>query len=135
MNLMFHGVLILTMLSFCIASNPNTIYAMRMYVTNAIEDNIVVHVVGQGGDQGNRTLAFNSEFDWKFGVKIGTYYKGEFWWGSKFQSISLFNGQIYCFDGDIFRVQRCYWLIRPDGFWYHFRNDTFPGNWNKFATW
>lgn len=61
------------MLSFCMASTPDAIIEFRMYITNGIEDNIAVLVFGKGGgDQGNHTLAFNQEFDWKFGVGIGT---------------------------------------------------------------
>ncbi|KAK1438755.1 hypothetical protein QVD17_04565 [Tagetes erecta] len=137
MDLMFHGVVILTMLSFCIASSPNSVYFVRMYVSNAVGDNIVVHVSGKNGedDQGNQTIYSDEEFDWKFGVKLGTYYKGEFWWGSKYASVGLFNSHISCFDGDIFRVQRCYWLVNPDGFWYNKHNATFPGEWERRATW
>ncbi|MFS8032382.1 putative plant self-incompatibility S1 [Helianthus anomalus] len=133
---MFHLIFFLTMLSICLASDPNTIYKLRMYVTNAIGDNIVVHVSGSE-DLGNRTLAFNQEFDWRFGVKLGTYYLGEFWWGSKHASVSLFNFHISrtCFNGKVFSIQRCYWLVKPDGFWYHEKNDTFPGEWTRRATW
>ncbi|KAK1438754.1 hypothetical protein QVD17_04564 [Tagetes erecta] len=125
------------MLSFCIASSPNTIYELRMYVTNSnISDNIVVHAYGSD-DQGNHSLAKNEEFDWKFGVKFGTHYQGEFWWGSRYKSIALYNDDISasCFNGDVFRVQRCYWLVREDGFWNHGRNVSFPGGWTRRETW
>ncbi|PWA50683.1 plant self-incompatibility S1 [Artemisia annua] len=109
----------------------------RIYITNAIEEDIVFHLQSKWQDLGNHTLAFNQEFDWKFPVKIGTYYKAEFWWGSKFQTISVFNYHIFdvCFNGALFTVQRCYWLVRPDGFYYHVTNDTFPGGWTKSAFW
>lgn len=143
MNLIFHAFLILTMLSFCIASTPNTICFFRTYITNALEDDIVIHITGKkvsnigDDDQGNRTLASNEEYDWKYGVKIGTYYLGEFWWGSRYASVSIYNYDIFgsCYNENPFMVQRCYWLVKPDGLYNHVRNDSFPGHWTRKKTW
>ncbi|CAH1436542.1 unnamed protein product [Lactuca virosa] len=72
MNLILHALVILAMVPFCIASTSNAIM-YRMYITNGIEDNIEVHVFGKDQDyQGQRTLAFNEEFDYKIRVKVGT---------------------------------------------------------------
>ncbi|CAI9288081.1 unnamed protein product [Lactuca saligna] len=112
MNLMIHAVVILTMVSFCMGLGsivvPNTITKFRMYLTNVVEDNVIVNISGKGGDyQGKRTLAFNEEFDWIIRAKVKT----------------------------IYNVQRCYWLVRSDGLYVSKHNHTFPDDWDKKAAW
>lgn len=139
---MVHAVVILTMVSFCMGSGsivvPNTITRFRMYLTNVVEDNVVVNISGRNGDyQGKLTLAFNEEFDWIIRARVKTIYNGEFWWGSKYASVSIFNYNIFhkCFNGNIFVVQRCYWLVRSDGLYVSKHNRTFPDDWDKKAAW
>ncbi|PWA97902.1 plant self-incompatibility S1 [Artemisia annua] len=139
MNVIIRYLFILTMLSFSIASSPNDLCFFRVYITNGIEDNIAVHVSKRGGeDLGNHTLAFNQEFDWKFGVVLfRTYYSGEFWWRSKHVTISVFNRFVFdtCFDLNIFAVQRCYWMVKPEGFYINVRNHTFADGWSLVHRW
>lgn len=139
MNMIIRYLFILTMLSFSIASSPNDLCFFRVYITNGIEDNIAVHVSIRGEkDIGNHTLAFGQEFDWKFGVVLfRTYYSGEFLWGPKHVTISVFNKFVFnkCFDMNIFAVQRCYWMVKPEGFYINVRNDTFPDGWSLAHSW
>ncbi|PWA97904.1 plant self-incompatibility S1 [Artemisia annua] len=139
MNLFIRALFIFATIPLCVASSPNDLCFFRMYITNGIEDKIAVHVSKRGGeDLGNRTLAFNEEFDWKFGVVLfRTYYRGEFWWGSHYKTTSIFNRYVFgnCFNGNIFAVQRCYWLVKPDGIYLSDNNGTFPDDWNQVERW
>ena len=105
---------------------------------NGIEDKTPVNVSITGEvDIGNHTLASGQEFDWKFGVIIQTYYRGEFWWGAKHSTISVFNKFVFntCFNLDVFAVQRCYWMVKPEGFYINIYPDKFPIGWKLVHSW
>ena len=138
MNLILFSIFIITKLSLGDAESKNDFTHFRMFIHNAIEENISLHVYKRGGDDyGRVTLGFNEEFNWKYGVGIGTQVVGEFWWGEKYTHISVYNGYVFalCFNAKIFSTQHCYWKIQSDGFWISQYNRTGPKYWNHWHDW
>lgn len=88
-------------------------------VKSAIPDDIVVHIKSGDDDLGNHTIPFVGNYSWSFCENFGgnTLFYGYFWWGSRFQSLALFDNTIsnICFLN--VTIEHCYWIVRPDGFY------------------
>ncbi|PWA96978.1 plant self-incompatibility S1 [Artemisia annua] len=108
-----------------------------VYITNAVPDDIVVHIKSTDHDLGNHTISSNEVYSWTFCQKyFGTHFHGYFWWGSRYQSLALADQEILniCrirFDGD----EDCYWLVLADGFYVSASNKPFPDGWYKKKSW
>ncbi|KAI3714049.1 hypothetical protein L1987_72639 [Smallanthus sonchifolius] len=110
-----------------------------IFVMSNITDNIVVHIKSGDDDLGNHTIPFNGNYQWSFCDNYfgRTLFYGYFWWGSKYQSLALFDDEIR---GPCYRskggTQHCYWLVRPDGFFVSGYNRTFSDtNWTFKKHW
>ncbi|KAJ9555258.1 hypothetical protein OSB04_009872 [Centaurea solstitialis] len=90
----------------------------HVFVTNGISENISVHIRSKDDDLGNRTLPYNGSFDWSFCDTGRTLFYSQFRWGSKYQTLNLFDANVWrkCDKGK-FGTQHCYWLVRPEGFY------------------
>ncbi|KAK9052570.1 hypothetical protein SSX86_029199 [Deinandra increscens subsp. villosa] len=124
-------VFILLILSSLIASKTHACFITGkwdLFVMSNITDNIVAHIKSGDDDLGNHTIPFNGNYNWSFCDRLDgrTLFYGYFWWGSKSQSLALFDNKIRepCSlpkEG----TQHCYWLVRPDGFYVSPYNSTF----------
>lgn len=123
--------------------NVSTTYALwkwRNHIINGIEENVVINVHAKNrneSDFGNKTLVFNEDFNWKFGAYSNTYYMMEIWWNSKYEIFGVYDHHVVskCFNGNVFVVQKCFWLIRPDGFYLSKENNPFPDKWDFKKPW
>ncbi|KAJ0920453.1 putative plant self-incompatibility S1 [Helianthus annuus] len=93
-------------------------------------------LVNHGDDDlGNHTIPFKGNYNWSFCSRGDhrTLFYGYFWWGSKFQSLDLFNKELenHCSLNKAGR-QHCYWWVRPDGFFVSPLNNTFSDFYWKF---
>ncbi|KAJ9539183.1 hypothetical protein OSB04_031916 [Centaurea solstitialis] len=89
-----------------------------IYIANAISNEIRVHVKSGDDDLGSHLIAFNENYHWSFCERFDgrTLFYGYFWWGSKSQSLALYDENIR----NICSVpedahQHCYWLVRTEG--------------------
>lgn len=99
-----------------------------MYIHNKINDPIIVRVQSKNDDLGNRTLPFNGSRDWRFCSNIGdkTHFYAHFYWKSRTAFFDVFTvpmAERYCSNGIPFKVQRCHWLVREDGFYISYKAD------------
>ncbi|CAI9285363.1 unnamed protein product [Lactuca saligna] len=118
-----HKLFIFYISTFSIASIAHACFAPHwdVYVTNTISDNIVAHIKSKNDDLGNHTIPFNGNYHWSFCEALfgKTLFYAYFWWGSRFQTLALFDEKLeeaYCFIEDL-RDQYCYWFVKPDGFY------------------
>ncbi|XP_023746313.1 S-protein homolog 5-like [Lactuca sativa] len=100
---------------FCITPKWN------VYVINTISGDIVAHIKSGDDDLGNHTIPFNGNYNWSFCDKLGgsTLFYGDFWWGSRFQTLTLFDEEIemnVCYL-EMEHNTNCYWFVKPDGFY------------------
>ncbi|KAI3668120.1 hypothetical protein L6452_43197 [Arctium lappa] len=111
----------------------------RVHVMSDISDNIVAHIKSGDDDLGSHTLPFNGEYEWSFCNRVDgkTLFYGYFWWGSRYQTLALFDNNIL----DIcavpaFTNSDCYWSIRPDGFYASPSNSPLgDDNWQFIKSW
>lgn len=94
----------------------------EVHIHNKINDPIIVHVKSNDDDLGNRTLPFNGSRDWSFCSKANgrTVFSSNFYWKSKIASFDVFTnpiGKKYCANSVPFKVQKCNWLVKEDGFY------------------
>ncbi|CAH1426917.1 unnamed protein product [Lactuca virosa] len=87
-------------------------------VISALREDLVVHIKSGDDDLGNHTIPYVGNYSWSFCEKVGghTLFYGYFWWGSKFQSLDLFNKAIsekLILNAD---PEHCYWFVKPEGF-------------------
>ncbi|XP_023756291.1 S-protein homolog 5-like [Lactuca sativa] len=88
-------------------------------VISALREDLVVHIKSGDDDLGNHTIPYVGNYSWSFCEKVGghTLFYAYFWWGSKFQSLDLFNEAIskkcYLNVG----TEHCYWFVTPKGFY------------------
>lgn len=110
----------------------------RIHITNDIQDNITVHCQSKDDDLGYRTLHYQDEQYWHFCEQVffRTLYFCHFWWGSKDQMFDVFNGSIVnsCERHEL-DYNTCYWLVRPDGFYFSKHHHHFPSDWEKKEVW
>ncbi|KAL4567252.1 hypothetical protein LXL04_022829 [Taraxacum kok-saghyz] len=89
-------------------------------VISAIGEDIVAHIKSGDDDLGNHTIPYVGIYSWSFCENFGggTVFYGYFWWGSKFQSLALIDNNIErrCYFDNV-ATQRCYWFVKPDGFY------------------
>nr|KAJ0184661.1 hypothetical protein LSAT_V11C900482510 [Lactuca sativa] len=69
----------------------------------------------------NHTLRLNENYHWFFYERIVgiTLFYAYFWWGSRFQTLTLFDTNIeenYCYI-DNMHDSNCYWFLKHDGFY------------------
>ncbi|KAL8258535.1 hypothetical protein R6Q59_026488 [Mikania micrantha] len=105
-----------------------------VYITNTLNDAIVVHIKSTDHDLGNHTIPSNGVYSWTFCQKIiGSHFHGYFWWGSRYQNLALIDKElmILCRDDSEIADQFCYWMVVPDGFFVSGTNYTFPDNWTR----
>ncbi|KAJ0666837.1 putative plant self-incompatibility S1 [Helianthus annuus] len=106
-----------------------------VYVLSNIPGDIVAHIKSGDDDLGNHTIPFKGNYNWSFCSRGDhrTLFYSYFWWGSKFQSLDLFNKELenHCSLNKAGR-QHCYWWVRPDGFFVSPLNNTFSDFYWKF---
>ncbi|KAJ0631553.1 putative plant self-incompatibility S1 [Helianthus annuus] len=106
-----------------------------VYILSNIPGDIVAHIKSGDDDLGNHTIPFKGNYNWSFCSRGDnrTLFYGYFWWGSKFQSLDLFNKELekFCSLNKAGR-QDCYWWVRPDGFYVFPFNNTFSEFYWKF---
>ena len=110
----------------------------RIYIINDISEEITFHVKSKDDDLGNHTRPFHGLYDWSFCVTWGTLFNGEFWWGSKYQTLHLYDSDIdfKCSDKWKVQTQNCYWLVRPEGLFWGKQNLPFPNDvWHLAKPW
>ncbi|KAI3790676.1 hypothetical protein L2E82_03899 [Cichorium intybus] len=90
-----------------------------VFVISAISDDIVVHIKSGDDDLGNHTIPFVGNYNWSFceNVRGNTLFYGYFWWGSRFQSLDLFDKSIEKKCSLNVTTEHCYWFVKPDGFY------------------
>lgn len=107
-------------------------------ITNGnIPDKVVAHIQSGNDDLGYHTLG---EYHWQFCQNIdnGILFFTHFWWGSKSVTLDVFDDKV---GDECHRIkfgipsQRCYWLVRDDGFYLSKNNNPFPGDWVRKALW
>ncbi|XP_023734139.1 S-protein homolog 1-like [Lactuca sativa] len=89
-------------------------------VINTISDDIFTLIKSRDNNLGNHTLPFNGNYHRSFGERVvGVTPFYSVWWGSRFQTLNLFNEDVeqnYCYiDG--MHDSNCYWFVKPDGFY------------------
>ncbi|KAL6971162.1 hypothetical protein U1Q18_030842 [Sarracenia purpurea var. burkii] len=71
-------------------------------------------------DFGTHTLNTNEEFYWRFKPSVFgvTLYFCHFYWGSKDRRFDVYSEKIQpdCLSENL-KFVRCYWLVKPDGFY------------------
>ncbi|CAI9265306.1 unnamed protein product [Lactuca saligna] len=88
-------------------------------IISALRKDLVVHIKSGDDDLGNHTIPYVGNYSWSFCEKVGshTLFYAYFWWGSKFQSLDLFDQVIskkcYLNVG----TEHCYWFVTPKGFY------------------
>ncbi|KAK9052569.1 hypothetical protein SSX86_029198 [Deinandra increscens subsp. villosa] len=111
----------------------------HIFVTNDINDDIVAHIKSGDDDLGNHTIPFNGNYNWSFCNRFDgrTLFYAYFWWGSRYQSLDLFNSDIEDICAvKILGTQNCYWLVRSNGFFVSAYNRTFSDrDWKLKKTW
>ena len=92
-------------------------------VRNTMSDNIVALIKSKDDNLGNRTIPFNGVYKWSFCERIAgsTLFYGYFWWGSRFQSLALFDQNLaenFCYIDNLpTNHLRCFWFVKSDGFY------------------
>lgn len=143
--IIFHLLILAFNVIVSSSTSANSIFPSRcglltgwtLYITNNVESDIVVHIKSTDHDLGNHTIHFNDVYSWTFCQKIiGTHFTGDFYWGSKHQSLALIDRElIFKCRQKIFGDDDCYWLVRPDGFYVSASNKPFPYGWEKMKSW
>ncbi|CAH1429542.1 unnamed protein product [Lactuca virosa] len=111
-----------------------------VYIYDAIKDPITVHIQSKEDDLGNRTVAFNDYTNWKFCLSSGgrTRFYAHFYWNSRTAFFDVYDNDMaftYCTDNNTFKQQKCFWLVRDDGFYISRHYNPFPGGWTKLHEW
>ena len=109
----------------------------HVFVINDISEDITVRIRSKDDDLGTHTLPFNGSYDWTFCDTGRTLFYSGFWWGSKYQTLNLFDRDTWkkCANGS-FDSQFCYWLVRPEGFYTSPQNNPYPdGSWHFEKKW
>ncbi|KAL7590299.1 hypothetical protein Lser_V15G36145 [Lactuca serriola] len=123
-------------------SNYLDLYAV--YITDSEVDNLMVHCKSKDDDLGDKKLTPNQYFHWMFrqNFMLTTIFYCIFRWMTP-DSKELKNATFNAFDievsilcGDEYSINRCYWLVRKDGFYFS-RDDNkpFPDGWKLMHTW
>ncbi|KAL8267276.1 hypothetical protein R6Q59_004620 [Mikania micrantha] len=110
-----------------------------VFIMSSITDDIIAHIKSGDDDLGNHTIPFNGNYIWSFCDRFDghTLFYGYFWWGSKSQSLALFDDKLRkpCYQQKR-STQHCYWLVRPDGFFVSAYNRSFSDdNWEFKKAW
>ncbi|KAK1422271.1 hypothetical protein QVD17_25263 [Tagetes erecta] len=111
-----------------------------VYIYNGINDPITVHVQSGDDDLGNRTIALNDNENWGFceGVTFKTLYYAHFYWNSKSAFFDVYNDDLsdkYCTKRKYRQQERCFWIVREDGFYLGSHRSPFPEGFTKLHDW
>ncbi|KAL7609049.1 hypothetical protein Lser_V15G11071 [Lactuca serriola] len=134
-----HNFLIFVLLTYAIAPITHACFMKKWHisVTNNISNgDFVAHIKSGNDDLGNHTIPFEGNYGWSFCDNFfgRTLFYGYFWWGSKFQTLDLF-------DNDVRKIcalpkggdEYCYWLVQANGFYVSAYSDgdwVFKKSWN-----
>ncbi|KAK3041341.1 hypothetical protein RJ639_002322 [Escallonia herrerae] len=110
----------------------------EVHVIDGILDDpnpVHVHCKSKDDDLGTHDLRANDDFHWRFGLNLfgGTHFTCYFAWRTNVQNFAAFD-QWWAYK--CAREHRCYWLVKPDGF--YFSNYLAPwlsGDWKKEHDW
>lgn len=117
-----HKLLVFVLLTYSIApiTHACVLKKWNVFVTNDISNDIIARIKSGDDNLGDHTIPPEGNYNWSFCDRIfgHTIFYGYFSWGSKFQSLALFDTHIreLCrlpTSGD----QHCYWSLRADGFY------------------
>ncbi|WOH16204.1 hypothetical protein DCAR_0935753 [Daucus carota subsp. sativus] len=126
-------------LTKCYAINDSLTFSFEMHVRNGVSDPMWVHCASKDDEIGKFHLQPNEEIKWKFNVQffLRTTYFCHFWWKNLDRAFEVFNKDYYhkCSkQGN--GVFPCYWLAKPDGFYFATSDKPFPGpDWTIEHTW
>ncbi|KAK1362647.1 S-protein-like [Heracleum sosnowskyi] len=143
MRNLFLFLLIIQTTKFCSANDDGLTFSFEMHVQNGINDPIWVHCASKNDEIGEFHLQPGQEIKWDFNVQffLKTMYFCHFWWNQKKldNAFEVFNKSYYykCSHQDGGNgVNPCYWLAKPDGFYFATTNGPFPGSdWTLVHTW
>lgn len=112
----------------------------NVFIYNEINDPITLHIELEDNDLGNRTVSFNTYTHWSFclGVTLKTRFYAHFYWKSRTAFFDVYDhdtAKRYCENSNLFKEQRCFWLVRDDGFYISRNHHPFPQGWAKLHDW
>ncbi|KAL4575020.1 hypothetical protein LXL04_021860 [Taraxacum kok-saghyz] len=122
-------------------SNYLDLYAV--YITNGDIDNLMAHCKSKDDDIGDKKLTPNQYFHWIFrqNFLLTTLFACTFRSMTpdnkelKHATFNVFDIQLSILCGDEYSINRCYWLVRNDGFYFSRDDDkTFPDGWIYFTS-
>ncbi|PWA75273.1 plant self-incompatibility protein S1 family [Artemisia annua] len=123
-------------------SNFLDLYAV--YITDGDVDNLMAHCKSGDDDLGDKKLTPNQYFHWMFRQNffLTTVFTCTYRWmapdNTELKSVTFnaFDIEISILCGDEYSINRCYWLVRKDGFYFS-RDDQkpFPDGWKLMHTW
>ena len=136
-TMFFFGFLIFPVTSTNVSSVENGCGILgnwRVTIVNVINENIIIHVRSKDDDLGSHTLPYMGMYDWEFCDNSYTVFWSNFQWGSRFQSLNVYDHHIFTVCGKPgFGKQQCYWLVRPQGFYV---GNRYPiGSWRFEKRW
>ena len=115
-----------------------------VYITDGDVDNLMAHCKSGDDDLGDKKLTPNQYFHWMFrqNIILTTTFTCTYRWmvpdGTELKSVTFnaFDLEISILCGDEYSINRCYWLVRKDGFYFS-RDDQkpFPDGWKLMHTW
>ncbi|KAK2979999.1 hypothetical protein RJ640_020025 [Escallonia rubra] len=123
----------------CVKARPKNEFQVN--VVNGISDNILIRCQSKDNDLGFHTLHVGDDFSWHFQTNLigGTLFFCHFWWNSKDKSFNVFDEtqwedkcQYHEGSGPF---RKCFWLVKPDGFYFSNYNGPFPTGWEKIYGW
>ncbi|KAL2469550.1 Plant self-incompatibility protein S1 family [Abeliophyllum distichum] len=112
-----------------------------VHVVNGLPDSpnpLWVHCASGNDDLGERILHENEDFHWHFrdGILGRTLFFCHFWWGSKQRSFEVFHNPEKCeFGYGRHDHNPCYWLVKPDGFYFSNLFPPPPSSLKKIYDW
>lgn len=109
----------------------------HIFVTSNLPDNMNLHFHGSQNSDKTVVLSSGQAFDWSFCKTGNQQYFGDFNWGSRSVSLTLFDNHVnrIC---NRFKVgtRHCYWLVNTGGFFVSRTNPPFPNDeWHFERSW
>lgn len=113
-----------------------------VHITDGEVDNLMVHCKSLDDDLGDKNLAPNQFFHWRFrqNFLFTTVFT------CTFRSMTSDNQELKTLTFDVFDLmistkcsaddpRNCYWLVRNDGFYFSKENKPFPDGWDLKRKW
>ncbi|KAJ0666831.1 putative plant self-incompatibility S1 [Helianthus annuus] len=134
---MHHFLLYIILTSSLISITNSCFFTPKwnVYLINDTPDSFAAHVMSKDDDLGNHIVPPNANYYFSFCDRWDrtSQFDAEFWWDKKYQCLGVVN--------DFARskchwLARCYWLVRPEGFYVSMYNVSFPRpEWTFVKSW